>query len=396
MSVKFSRRELITQLKNLLASASLYPLLPSSVAAKDDKINMNEHFFIFVELRGGVHHLLATDYPHPDKIREVESKHAAAVMRFKIDANKTGFFTDPDISEDFKQLLRASSGGDSTRVRERGYINHCYAPNGYFIALPDGHYLHPTDSSKRLGWSGLPLADYVDSLGVLRGVCMRGNFHDKARLELYSGSNQRQGEHVAGVLAELLVSKSGGLRSRRPLDNLVLDGAEYAPGDSSTPPLRATFNILQALLGSTGSGASTALRDAEVVARALLQDLHLGGASGHERKIFTKFVDAFTDARAATADFGALRLDNMDISQNLYAQLETCLQLFQNNLARVVTVCMGATSQFGLFDSHGGLYHNMEVNDANGNINPLHYQKLHDAMSWSGAFYSNPKGYSLW
>ena len=94
------------------------------------------------------------------------------------------------------------------------------------------------------------------------------------------------------------------------------------------PPLRATFNILQALLGSTGSGASTALRDAEVVARALLQDLHLGGASGHERKIFTKFVDAFTDARAATADFGALRLDNMDISQNLYAQLETCLQLF--------------------------------------------------------------------
>ena len=35
MSVKFSRRELITQLKNLLASASLYPLLPSSVAAKD-------------------------------------------------------------------------------------------------------------------------------------------------------------------------------------------------------------------------------------------------------------------------------------------------------------------------------------------------------------------------
>ena len=28
----------------------------------------------------------------------------------------------------------------------------------------------------------------------------------------------------------------------------------------------------------------------------------------------------------------------------------------------------------------------MEVNDANGNINPLHYQKLHDAMTGLARF----------
>ena len=382
MSVKFSRREVITHLKNILGGAGLCQLLPTSLLAKDANINKNEHFFIFVELKGGVHHLITTDYPHPEKTKAVEGKHAGTVMRFKIDTNKKGFMQHEEINQHFKELLMTtvdtSNPGSSTGT---GYASgRCYAANGYFIALPDGgeYYIHPNDSSKRLGYSGLPLADHVDKLAVLRGVCMLGNFHDTSNREIYSGSNKGLGGHVAGVLSKLLADKQN--LSPKPLDNLVLNNAAYVDGAIQLSPLHLTIDMLQALLGNTSPDAGKTMQNAQKFAQALLQDLHLGGKDGWERQIFAAYHAAFANARAASDKFAQLNIG--DAKFDLYTQLRMCTQLFQAGLTRVATICFGANEgAFGLFDSHTGVYHDIEVSSNRKALdNPKHATNLKQAM----------------
>ena len=91
-------------------------------------------FFIFVEMKGGVHHLLTTDYPHPEQTQAVEDKYAGTVMRFKIDVNKRGFMDHTEISQDFKKLLLNINDDAYKQLGglNSGYATgRCYAANGY-------------------------------------------------------------------------------------------------------------------------------------------------------------------------------------------------------------------------------------------------------------------------
>ena len=393
MSVKFSRRELITHLKNILGTAGLYPLLPAALAAKDAKVNMNEHFFIFVELKGGVHHLITTDYPDPVKVKKIEENFNNVVMRFKIDPDKKGFMDHDEISKNFKNELQQvgkSIVQDGEENASGLGTRYWHAPNGYFVALPEGEYIHSGNNSKRLGYSGLPLSNYVDDLGVLRGVFMQSTFHGPANSEIYSGSKGGElGGHVAGVLAKLLVDNAK--LPVRALDNLVLNGAKYTSSTSELPPLRLTLDILLALLNSADKGAGATLHDAEKFAQALLQDLHLGGEQGRERKVFTEYHAMFAKARAATDKLSALQIDKAEFDRDLYAQLKVCQNLFTTGLTRVATICLGNNGMFGMFDTHTGLFHRTEDYSDDTDENPNHYKKLENAMSSLAQFIQDLK-----
>ena len=109
------------------------------------------------------------------------------------------------------------------------------------------------------------------------------------------------------------------------------------------------------------------------------------GEQGWEREIFTEYHSTFTAARAATEKFSNLSIPTADFARDLYAQLDTCLQLFQSGLTRVATVCLGnrgSRDAFGMFDSHVGVYHDVEPDPGRDTEdNPGHATNLELAMT---------------
>ena len=375
----FSRRELITGLRNVLLSAAGAPfLLPSRLRAEGD-----DHYFIFVELKGGAHHMLSTDYPYPQELAKIEQQYPDAIMHFSPDiegVSKLGFMVDDGLTEAWKTKIIV--GVDNG--------NRLFKLNAYCLALPhlirNGQrivmYREGTTQGNRyrycLGWSGLPLAGLVDEISVVRSVSMLGDFHGRANVEIYSGHPDNLGPHVAGVLSQRLAEQYG----NKPLDNLVIDGASYADADNSNAAIKLSWQALGALASNIDKNSSGNFSHMRVVANSLLQqdDLLLSAAS---RIRIAQYVQALAKANLVRDGLSQAGVNKGDLSLDLRSQLDSCLALFRTGMSRVITVCTGSRNQtnqvdsFGLFDAHKGAYHRVE---GSGRNSSQHYLILRKTM----------------
>ena len=331
-----SRREFAILLKKVIGSSALYPIITNPLLAK----STDDHFFIFVELKGGVHNLISTDFPDPQQLKSIKEKYPGVVMEF-IPSDRPGFMHE-DLSQASKELLKNKD-------------SDAYLDNGYFTVLPanlttgEGFVSGTTTSNcaYRLGIAGLPLANHVNSLNVLRSVFMLGNSHGQANNELYSG-HPNKGEHVATVLAKLLSQKNG----IKPLDNLMIDGAVYRQ-EKGQPAKDVSSKALLSLLTNTDDDFP--LANPRIIAQSLAK--YVGR---HEKGVFDSYVDAFAEAEqilARSANSAFAQSSSQEMRYDLKKQLALCLSLIQNDLSRVLTVRMGGTSNFGYFDNHAGLFH---------------------------------------
>ena len=101
--------------------------MPSPLLAQAGAPPKDEHFFIFIELLGGVHHLISTDYPDPGVIKGIEGKYPQAVMRFKLEED-SGFSADD--SNEYKlskEGITESPPGGVIRSTDKDV----YRANGY-------------------------------------------------------------------------------------------------------------------------------------------------------------------------------------------------------------------------------------------------------------------------
>ena len=317
----FSRRELITGVRNVLLSAAGAPfLLPSRLRAEGD-----DHYFIFVELKGGAHHLLSTDSPYPQELDKIAQQYPDAVMRFSPDidgVSKLGFMMDDDLADNWKTKIIAG-------IRR---YNRLFSLNAYCLALPhiirDGkritmHQAGTTQSNRYrycLGWSGMPLANLVNEISVLRSVYMLGDFHGRANIEIYSGHPDNIGPHVAGVLSQHLAEKYG----NKPLDNLVLDGAAYANSDKRA--IKLSWQALSALASNLNKNSGDNFSHMRIIAESLLQqdDLQLSGAN---RVRIAQYVQALSEANPVREGLSQAGVDEGDLSLDLRRQLDSCLAL---------------------------------------------------------------------
>ena len=163
--MKFSRRDFINHLKNILGTASVYPFVNSQrLFAQNDK----EHYFIFVELRGGIHHTVVTDFPDPDEISRLKETYPDSIMPFSLHPESSGFFDGRSYGnnqQDFGEFLKKGLTNDPV-IDPHELVLH-QAPhrlNGYFCALPmtdeKGKELYYVDGKKRLGSAGIDLANH--------------------------------------------------------------------------------------------------------------------------------------------------------------------------------------------------------------------------------------------
>lgn len=351
-----SRRKFLT----LAGSSTLSPLLSSPLLAQQPN---DEHCFIFVELKGGVHNLISTDFPDPDQLRKIKKRHPSVIMEFT-PQERPGFFHE-EIDSSFMKLLENTD-------------SEAYLDNGYFAVLPANlttgeGFIHGVTTSKfayRLGISGLPLADKINDLSVVRGVFMLGNGHSPANKELYSGSTNSK-DHVATVLAKELTEKNGA----KPFDNLMIDNAVFFQ-DKGQQAIAISSESLSMLLANAGSGFS--LSHPEAIAKSLQK--YVGQ---HERSIFSSYIDSFKDADKILRKSANAKFHTGEMRYDLDKQLELCSVLLQSGLSRVLTVRMGGTSGFGYFDTHSGLYHdiNQEGNTNNPDERYPHHSNLGKAMT---------------
>ncbi len=369
--MKFSRRELIAHLRNIIGTAGAYPLITSPLlgqAGETSTANDDEHFFIFVELKGGVHHTVTTDYPSIDTINKIKDSHNRAVMTFPLGDQYSSFLSGDQTTPAQQQRLRNDIEAALTGGKNKWADS--IELNGYFCALPydkakadDYYYQSPSDSSIRLGPAALSLAEHAAKMSVLRGVFMTGTFHGLANEEIYSGSSDRKGSHVAGVLAQQLETKYGA----RPLDNLVLGRAAYVTANEGNPKpaVQVPFATIRALADKGAGDIGLKFEYAEHIARALQAKYGLGEG---QSAILDEYLASFKMAGNAKENLKKLNFtpkagDARSIELNLLAQLETCRLLIKSGMSRVLTVCVGQSQGFGGFDAHRYYYHDPQYAD---------------------------------
>ena len=315
--------------------------------------NDDEHFFIFIELRGGVHWILG---PDGRDISQLPMDNPKICRPFKI--------TDtPPTEEEYADLLE---GGSQSQKR----MDH-----GKFLLLP---YVESPEVDYRkgqtslgcdyiLGFCGEALRPVADDIAVVRGVYMRGNFHgpDNANGEIFSGLNSTETPHVASILANMLTPKYGA----RLLDNLVFENSTFSIGSTSLAkaPIRLDAQSLGFIVGNADELGNEAAESRFAKARLLSEALAAGPTlSELHKKVFNTYVGAMKDAPKVREMLLRLKddLSAVDASLDLDIQVKTAVTLMQAGLTRVVSLCLGAPNGrnqvdgFGLFDSHVGTYHN--------------------------------------
>ncbi len=398
--MKFSRRDFISHLRNILGTASVYPFIPHrQLLAQDNP----EHYFIFVELKGGVHHTLIADFPDIGAINALAKKHPNAVMRFPLRADDMGFFGNKEnyangaLRGDLKKFIDLlkiglKSGGETVDPHKIMRNPAAHRQNGYFCALPttDGvGQIYMNEGKKRLGPAGLSLQEHRNYLSVLRGVYMLGNFHGIANREIFSGSSDGSGPHVAGVLAKLLVEDKK--LASRPLDNIVIDGATYSFGSEAgniKAPIKLSLDALAKVAGEASTGGLS-LDPAKILAVAL-QEKYRAKHSAELTAIIDKYIQAFADTKEIKRKVGnAIPGDKNGFAK----QLHTCLNLFASGLSRVATVCVGDNANFGRFDSHSALYHSVSYEGKYSEES--YYTKIKDDMQGLATFISDLSVHAL-
>ena len=378
--MKFSRRDVIAHLRNIISTAGAYPLIASPLIAQNSSPadSQDEHFFIFVELKGGVHHTVTTDYPSIDAIKKIEQEKSRAVTTFPLRDDYESFLNGTLFGEAEKNSQLSETQQQRLFEDIKFFQNSLLADsimlNGYFCALPydaakkdNYYYQSPDNSNIRLGPAALSLAEHVAKMSVLRGVFMRGTFHGLANEEIYSGSSDRKGSHVAGALARLLEKKYG----TKPLDNLVLGSASYVTaneGDLKTA-VQVPFATIRALAEKSEGNVDLPLSHAETIARAMQNKYGLGNK---QRAILDEYLASFNDAERAKQNlqrlmqeknFATNSSDGRPIRLSLGVQLDACLSLIKSGMSRVLTICVGQGDGFGGFDSHQNYYHDFRSTD---------------------------------
>ena len=361
-----SRRELIIYLRNLLASAGVYPLLASPARGQEVVLPNDKHFFIFVELLGGAHHLLATNYPDPDALKRIAVKYPQAVMKFKFgkvvgDGGRVykSFLEDDELS-DYHAALKDLKNETKLSGDARKYDNDIYRPFGYFTALPytsshkDSFVRSTANPEQRLGPAALPLANYMNEISVVRAVYMQGSFHGFANKELYSGSDQNKGRHIAEVIAEHT-------SDTYPLPYLYMSmaskGSKSRIGKSWTSLARSAIRQdTAAMLPLIKKLANGMGKDFQLSSRqqAILEQYKkaISATSTVSQKLHSIFTTTEGDSELSLASRA---------SRKLTTQLDLCLKLFSSNLSQAITIGVGKDNDNGFFDTHGyNLYHEVE------------------------------------
>lgn len=345
MDKKFSRREVIAYLRNVLCTAGVYPLLPASLQASDTSSEgEDEHYIIFVELKGGLHYGIATECPDPTKLPNDPNIYMELLL------DKDGTLKEPTLVGNQSKYL-TYKGNIGAPLSDQLQLPLAYLTDGYFAALPPCFASGKTTAGYRynLGWAASPLKDYVDKISVLRGVYMQGTFHGPANEEIYSGAKDGSKPHVAGVSANLLTQKYG----TKSLDNLVLDGAAYVVGDGALPAVKLPSSAISKVVEKLDSGGAGFSLDHPRKVLSALQSRY--GFTGME-SIVDSYKASFATATDIKSKLANTGIKGGDISQNVKQQLDVCAEFFKNNLARVVTICTGSNVVFGNFDAHSGLY----------------------------------------
>jgi hypothetical protein len=328
---------------------SLLELEPVARAADND-----EHFFLFVELKGGIAWHYATDGRDLAQL-PLDDTNTIKTVELTADGST------PPLTNDQQNALLNGPGGRSL------HGNVLILP---FVGSLEASYRKGTTKAGAqwlLGFAGHALEPHVDDIAVVRGVRNLHNFHGGANDEtwtgLFSDRNDQQRKHIAGTLAAHLAADRGSVL----LDNVVFEGATF-PGRAGADfvnPMRIDVRSL-GMLAATQTGGSGA------AAKRFGDGRKLAGAVGNTRALGPQHKEAFQAYLAALEKAPAVQkrlgemaetLASKDASLDLDLQVDTALTLFQSGLTRVATLCLGSSNGmnnvdgFGMFDAHYGLVH---------------------------------------
>jgi hypothetical protein len=349
-SNNYPRRKFLTRTAGGIGLASAFPWIDQ--LARAQQADEDEHFFIFVELSGGAHFMLATDARDPSQL-PLEDK--SRCLPFSITDQVPTLDDYERWQKDSNESITKGEGhfiiqpyiGDMTSSYKIGKTSYTVGGDSY-----QGRYA--------LGPSGLMLEPLVNEMAVIRGVRMRGTFHPKP--EIFTGIQSGGGRHIAGSLAKILQEdrRYGGPKL---LDNAVFEAATTGV-DNSQLTLRTNRmdgQSLASLVGFLGTDASSKYLFNR--AQKLTEALSRGAISAEHRNVLASYITALGDGPSLAEQLKQLMFLNEDYSLNLEKQFQAALTLIQSGLSRVVTLCLGAPNGmngiggFGLFDAHSGVFH---------------------------------------
>jgi hypothetical protein len=354
----------------------------ASRARADVDPNANEHYYIFVELAGGMFWPMGVDGRDPALIKAQNAKSYHPMdVRKPVNQTEFGAITADGAwtQENGQALFMAYDSQRHASWEQAVTVGKTTA------GLPYG-----------LGFCAESLHKHVDDIAVVRGVMMAGNFHGKGNSsdDIWSGTDKGDQPHVASVLAALLERTLPG----KPLDNLVLENAFFPenPSSGAKAAVRTDGRTLGSLLASFAAANSlSAFSPAErfdryrKVGEAIIADA--GARLGAEQaQVYRTYIDTFGPALDVQGKLLKLgdQLKTKDISLDLGAQFDLALTLMEAGLSRVITLCMGAPNadnradSNGLFDAHTGLY----TKEVGGNSTQNCWEQIERAMGDVAAF----------
>ena len=336
-----------------------------------------EHFFIFIELKGGVHWMLATD---GRDLSELPMSDTNVVRKVEVTADGNT----PRLAAAAASALITGNGATDT--------------HGNVILLP--YIGRPEDSYKKgkttlgadyiLGFAGFPLEKNVDDIAVIRGVRGIHNFHGGANDEIFCGLHTDQGDqarrHIGGVIAAQLARDKGA----KLLDNVVFEGANFAgePGENFWAPTRIdvqTLGNLASVKGATPEATRARFLRAQNLIRAVGAGSPLGRRHKEAVEVYANALGNAPAVQQKLIDLAA-SLGRTDASLDLNLQVDAALTMFESGLTRVATLCLGAnngkngTDGFGLFDAHYGMVHGPKGTSTRTKTYK-HYQNVSGAMT---------------
>jgi hypothetical protein len=313
-----------------------------------------DHFFLFIELKGGIAWQLATDARDLAEL-PLEDPKVVRTLALSEDGSNPPF-----TSAESAELL-GMPGAKSM------HGNVIVLP---FVGSLEESYRKGTTNrgcAWRLGVSAHALERHVDDIAVVRGVRNIHNFHGGANDETFAGifsdrSDQKR-KHVAGTLAAHLSRERGALL----LDNIVLEGATFSgrPDADFLAPMRIDVRSL-GVLAATQTGETGTPEQRFARARQLADAVGSASALGpNHRDAFAAYLSSLGKAPAVQKRLAEIagQLGTSDASLDMDRQVDTALTLFETRLTRVATLAVGtrnATNNAdgnGLFDGHYGVFH---------------------------------------
>jgi hypothetical protein len=340
-----SRRDFLVKCGATGLGASL-PASMQSFAQEADE----EHFFLFIELKGGVHWIVATDGRDPDSLpKNEQGEFSANVMPFAIQLQ-------PPTVEEYQKLMT----GDFAQGANLLFP--------YIGTIQDSYRRGLTNQGAKycLGFSGFSLEPFINEIAVVRGAYMKGTFHNTAP-EMFTGAENGGYGHWSALLSSALAARHGDL----VLDNIVVENPYYTPAAANlgAPPIKFSTEALESLITASqidGFSNWEAPGRFKLMASLSAAISPQWQQSAQRREINRILVNQFDKAADLQNRLKALVVPKGDSSLDLRKQFDAVFPLLQAGVTRVATMCLGAPNGqnqvdgFGQFDCHQGLYHTNE------------------------------------